>query len=1160
MSSAFGGQQSGSIFGGASLAPSQPAQTGGLFGSTPSSQPAAPGTGGGLFDRVTPATQSTSQPDTTAGTGGSLFDRTTPATQSQQSSSLFSNLGDQSKPASSGSIFDTSKPQNTTSSAPTSNLFSSLSSAPQQTSGLFGTINPPASSHPAGLSIFAPQQPQAQNQNQSEQQAQNGAPAHRAPGYFDNLIEKGKRRARDGEQGPGFQNLPNLQLGLGDISKRVRELGGAGSRGRKEPDSRAHYLLAASGVNIGTTRRDLDSLGVSETFTNRAPFTVTPEFDPDNRKYYEQLEQRLTTRMVQEGLERARRQFDEYLEENVDINWEQQRKKIYEHFGLTPRNAETDELSGSVKGSFGQSARRSRLGRTQTSSRQNLSRSIFGQSSLQKSVIGTPGIGSGNATLFADVAKKGGGNATGSEDRSLRDKQRKYAERVQALNEARLRKTRTVSMKRPKGSVYPILKEFLSIDNDPSGDLPTQIAAAYKALIEIVKGEDVPERAFAQDYLDEMPNSARSMKVRKQIIDGSRKSLEKEFFGQLEEIVSKNPREANIGGIPTALSKVRAYVRIRAVRKDLAPDGAFMATMGEDYCWALIFYLLRSGMVDEAADYVVGNAPHFKTIDRNIITFLTSYAKSPDRRLDGRVQRDCNNVYSAMTKTAPGDSIDPYRVACYKIIGRCELSRRILDHINQSVDDWIWLQFNLAREANRAEESAADVYGLSEVRETIAEIGQRHFDQGHDGFGGFGTFFHLQILGGMFEQAVAYVYSYSYTTAVHFAIALDYYGLLRVSDFSVSETELRKCRARGCIDPANDSLVTYNTKSLPQLNFGRMIGYYTRDFRTSNAEAAVDYLALLCLNADLPGQLGKSQAGLCHEALRELVLETREFALLLGDIRYDGIRLKGAIEERLEIIALEDQEDFLKTVTVQAASVADDNGRVTDAVLLFHLAEDFENVIATANRALSESLSIDIGAEPMRLQPLKPRMQAAKSQSEGSQPSAGSSLSLTSVDDPYTLASNMVSLYTNNTMYFAKIKPKSRETSGILLRLSEARASILAGQWVEAYNLIAGLHLLPLAANGNIPIIRNSAQAFNNLPSPISRNVGPILLWTITCISQQRHALAQRQFEAGENKQISDNLLSAAKDLMVFAGMLKYRLGEKVWEAVCNVGGDAGAY
>ena len=27
---------------------------------------------------------------------------------------------------------------------------------------------------------------------------------------------------------------------------------------------------------------------------------------------------------------------------------------------------------------------------------------------------------------------------------------------------------------------------------------------------------------------------------------------------------------------------------------------------------------------------------------------------------------------------------------------------------------------------------------------------------------------------------------------------------------------------------------------------------------------------------------------------------------------------------------------------------------------------------------------------------------------------------------------------------------------------------------------------------------------------------------------------------------------------MVFAGLLKYRLGERVWEAICGVGGDVG--
>ena len=927
--------------------------------------------------------------------------------------------------------------------------------------------------------------------------------------------------------------------------------------------STRHYLLAASGVNLGATRRDLDSLA-NQPAVN-ASLTQAPDWDPDTHKYVEQLQQRQTARMVQEGLEQAQKRFDAFLEEHVDINWDLQRKRIYQHFGLTSRDEdEDDDLATPYgKGSFGHSVRKSKFGKNQSPSKSTMSRSIFGQSGLQKSVIGSPGAGSGNATIFADVSEKNGTTAQNSDDRYLRDKQRRYAGKVQALNQARLRRARIRDGTRQQQPSYPILQEFLSLEDQPGGDTPKQIADAYKALMHIVKEGAAQERQYADDYLDEMPNSARSIRIRKQIINGSRQSLEKTFFEQLESLVTRNPREANIGGVPTALSKVRAYVRIRAARKDLAPDNLELAMMGEDHCWALLFYLLRTGLVNEAASYVVEHAAHFRTIDRNIITFLTAYARNPERRLDGRVQRDCNNIYSAMTKIAPGDSVDPYRVACYKIIGRCELSRRSLEHVIRGVDDWIWLQFNLAREVNRAEESAGDVFGLDEVRETISEIGQRHFAKGAEGLGGFGTFFHLQVLGGLFEQAVSYLYSYSYTAAVHFAIALDYYGLLRVSDFNASETELRMYYPNSGGRKLTDNwpLVTYNTKELPQLSFGRMIGYYTRDFRASNVEGAVDYLALLCLNSDLTGQLGKSQAALCHEALRELVLETREFARLLGDIRSDGVRLKGAIEERLEILSIDSQADLLKTVTIQAASVADDNGRITDAVLLYHLSEDYDNVINILNRALSEAISVDIGTEPPRLEPLKPRGALQVEQSyQNPAHNATSSLSLTSVDDPVELAANMMHLYSSNAMYFSRIRPANREACDILLQMCYARTKVVAGAWPEAYELIGRLHLLPLQAKGHIPTIRAAATAFNTMPTPISRNVGPLLLWTITCIGRERERLTQRTFEGGTTRALSEELLSAAKDLMVFAGLVKYRLGERVWEAVCAVAGDAGAY
>ena len=469
----------------------------------------------------------------------------------------------------------------------------------------------------------------------------------------------------------------------------------------------------------------------------------------------------------------------------------------------------------------------------------------------------------------------------------------------------------------------------------------------------------------------------------------------------------------------------------------------------------MIFFCLRSGLLKEAVEYVTSNGTAFRALDRNFVTYITNYAGSPDRRLSRQWQDRINAEFQQRSRIAPENSLDPYRMACYKIIGRCELSKRTIDTISQGIEDWFWLQFSLARELNRVDEAAGDVFGLEEIQETIREIGQRYFSKPQDEMGGYGTYFFLQILGGMFEQAVSFLYPYSYVSAVHFAIGLGFYGLLRVADFSVSETDLRESwLVLAVYSMSNRAIVTYNTREMPQIGFGRMLGYYTRDFRSGNVESAVDYLALICLNAGLPGALGKSQASLCHEALRELVLETREFAQLLGDIRSDGTKLKGAIEQRLKIIGLVDQEDFLQTVTIQAARVADDNGRTSDAVLLYHLAEDYDNVINIINRAVSEAIAIEIGQEEMRLQPLKPRTSAATGQYQQQlPPSSGSSLSLTAVDDPFALARNMISLYNSNASYYQKILPVNRDACGILLRLSEIKSKVLAGQWAEALDV-----------------------------------------------------------------------------------------------------------
>jgi nuclear pore complex protein Nup93 len=277
------------------------------------------------------------------------------------------------------------------------------------------------------------------------------------------------------------------------------------------------------------------------------------------------------------------------------------------------------------------------------------------------------------------------------------------------------------------------------------------------------------------------------------------------------------------------------------------------------------------------------------------------------------------------------------------------------------------------------------------------------------------------------------LYQYNYVSAVHFAIALDYYGLLRVSDWST----------------AGNEILTYTTKQQPQLNFGRVIGYYTGDFRAARADAAAEYLILLCLNADLPGEAGKQQAALCHEALRELVLETREFSTLLGDVKSNGQTKPGLIQERVPLLKLNGEHGLINIITHEAAKMADDNGRTNDAVLLCHLANEHDSVIAILNRALSEALSVEIGQEPLRLEPLKPRLAAVDGQQQPIDETS-TSLSMLGTDDPVDLAQKVIALYDGNSLWWRKVTELNRDTVRILFQLNEAKKTIEARSYMEA--------------------------------------------------------------------------------------------------------------
>lgn len=761
-----------------------------LFPSTnqpPSAQPSSNPSGatsnntggglGGLFGRINKPDASTSGPGLSIGAtstgaagggGGSLFDRITATNPAASTSS------------SGGALFGAAASSQQQSQPPTS-------------TGPFNSTKPPgqAPSQPQSTSVFGASILN-NNAGGSAQAARDGKQPESAPraAFFEDLLQRGRKRRDPGADSSQLGQLPSLQLGLGDISNKIKGLGSnkTAQRTNRTGDSTAHYLLAASGVPRGATRRDLDAFAASQ----GVPARPSPAaFDPDLDKYVERLESKTTKELMEESFRQSKRDFDTFLEDSIQIDWQQQRQRIYEHFGLTKPGEELAASYGG-RGSPGKSSRRSTG--PSASVRGRFSGS-FAASAASRSVLGgSIPRGSIKQNLFTDVSDITASSVGQSalDDPFQRNKQEKYAAMVTELNTRRI-----------EDEVFPVIQNFSQVEKEGGSDTPKHLIDAYRALKEIVRENTniqrpsepgaVRERQYADNYLDDDTNSGRSIEMRKQILDGSLKFLQDSFYQHVEETVAKNPQEGNPGGRPSRIDHVRAYIRIKAARKSLGADVADLQTINDkDYCWALLYYLLRSGLVREAVQYVSDNLQPLKTLDRHFQQYIRAFSEDADRRLPPNLQDRINNEYGQRARLAENASIDPYRMACYKILGRCELSKKTIEGINASVDDLIWLYFCLARESNRLEVAAAETFGLEEIQEIIKDIGNRHFPANADSGPGHATFFLMQMLCGQFEEAIAWLYRYNYVSAVHFAIALDFYGLLRVSDFAVSDSALRK--------------------------------------------------------------------------------------------------------------------------------------------------------------------------------------------------------------------------------------------------------------------------------------------------------------------------------------------------------------------------------
>jgi len=165
-------------------------------------------------------------------------------------------------------------------------------------------------------------------------------------------------------------------------------------------------------------------------------------------------------------------------------------------------------------------------------------------------------------------------------------------------------------------------------------------------------------------------------------------------------------------------------------------------------------------------------------------------------------------------------------------------------------------------------------------------------------------------------QAVAYLYSKPAlrTDAVHFAIALSYYGLLRVPS-RADDTDLCMCppphliRLSGAVTTAEIA-----DSEICSLNFARLIKAYISPFAKLEPQTALQYAYLIALGSDV----SERQKGLSLDLVRDIVLASRSWSKLLGSVRADGSKEVGTPFFAENKLTLTDRSDRARSPPPQA--------------------------------------------------------------------------------------------------------------------------------------------------------------------------------------------------------------------------------------------------
>ncbi|KAH8120687.1 nucleoporin-interacting protein NIC96 [Phellopilus nigrolimitatus] len=684
-----------------------------------------------------------------------------------------------------------------------------------------------------------------------------------------------------------------------------------------------------------------------------------------------------------------------------------------------------------------------------------------------------------------------------SNNLQMQSKMLAYDLAITELNKARLR-----------GTSYPIVHTLLKISQDVSTDRSSQLPQLFHTLTKIAAEPPVLpplehagahilnaprfERKYARVYLGD-PEGKDAGILRRQIAKGAQEALEEQYWDIVERTVQARPADARLGGDPSVANHVRAFLLLRYYRNGEWEDR--IELVGSQPLWAKLFYLVRTGHTEDALNEAYQHQRALEHREPSFVTYFRSWIDSPTGRLPKNARDHLQSIYN--THMLNSATADPFKLALFRLLGKLDPARRSIPLVTATAEDWLWFQLAMVDEDEAG--------GLRALAEVLMSYGERHFD-GAPNQKRLGMWANVLLMCGQFEKAVAALDEHPETKveAIHLAIALAYHGLLRVPQRS---------------EASDYDILWLSPTSPPALNLAALIHKYIRPFTKHDSQHALQYVACICLSSDQGDGVGKEQIEYTWSEVRKIVVlaEGAGWDELVGGLRPDGTRYAGAIEQLAPLLQLKDGDDYNDKIVRTAAGMCERERRTLEAIKLYNIAGVHETVIACLAQALGEVVAQPDGAG----------------------------------EDGRRVEATAREIY-HHYSRLNRAAGKERDAVYMLLRIREATMAKEAGRFEAALEAIESTDLVPFEGD-TAKLNRRAAEFETVYHDAVKRNLPMFLPLAMEVLSELHQKLKNSAMADASKKMALDSLRVKSRSLVMFAGMLRFRMLPEVYSYLARL-------